>query len=163
MWLVTRKALKTHDKLHMWDLGGVDPTTITCVLCGTQADSHTRLFFECPYASKVWISIRHLAGMEHISPIMDDIVAYLIPMAHKRNVLSVIGKLIVAAGTYFIWRERNTRLFKNIKRPPEDVRDAIMVTVRLKLLTLRFKNKERVKTILARWNMPSNFKIYGDV
>ncbi|GJS68607.1 hypothetical protein Tco_0683172 [Tanacetum coccineum] len=163
MWLVMRKALKTQDKLRMWDLGGVDPTTITCVLCGTQADSHTHLFFECPYASKVWISIRHLAGMEHISPIMDDIVAYLIPMAHKRNVLSVIGKLIVAAGTYFIWRERNTRLFKNIKRPPEDVRDAIMVTVRLKLLTLRFKNKERVKTLLARWNMPSNFKIYSDV
>ncbi|GJS37921.1 actin-related protein 9 [Tanacetum coccineum] len=85
----------------------------------------------------------HLAGMEHISPIMDDIVAYLIPMAHKRNVLSVIGKLIVAACTYFIWRKRNTRLFKNIKIPPEDVSDAIMVTVRLKLLTLRFKNKER--------------------
>ncbi|GJZ92893.1 3-ketoacyl-CoA synthase 11-like protein [Tanacetum coccineum] len=40
--------------------------------------------------------------------------------------------------------ELNTRLFKNIKRPPEDVRDAIMVTVRLKLLTLRFKNKEIV-------------------
>ncbi|GJX90624.1 hypothetical protein Tco_0343950 [Tanacetum coccineum] len=29
MWLVMRKALNTQDKLRMWDLGGVDPTTIT--------------------------------------------------------------------------------------------------------------------------------------
>ncbi|GJQ94484.1 protein LAZ1 [Tanacetum coccineum] len=64
------KLLEDKDKLlHVgFGGGGVDPTTIT-----------------------------HLAGMEHISPIMDDIVAYLIPMTHKRNVLSVIGKLIVAA------------------------------------------------------------------
>ncbi|GKA89536.1 hypothetical protein Tco_0811348 [Tanacetum coccineum] len=102
MWLVIRKALKTQDKLRMWDLGGVDPTNITYVLCGTQADSHTHLLLECLYASKVWISIRHLAGMKHISPIMDDIVAYLIPMVHKRNVLSVIGKLIVAAAENLI-------------------------------------------------------------
>ncbi|GJZ14025.1 hypothetical protein Tco_0549255 [Tanacetum coccineum] len=81
MWIVMRKALKTQDKLHMQDLGGMDPTTIT-----------------------------HLARMEYISPIMDDIVAYLIPMAHKRNVLSVIGKLIVAVVQALL--EVNENFFK---------------------------------------------------
>ncbi|GJV90198.1 putative RNA-directed DNA polymerase [Tanacetum coccineum] len=36
------------------------------------------------------------------------------------------------------------RTFKNIRRSPEDIRDIIMVTVRLKLITFRFKNLESV-------------------
>ncbi|GJU29250.1 receptor-like protein kinase 2 [Tanacetum coccineum] len=66
------------------------------------------------------------------------------PMAHKRTVRSIIGKLILAATSYFVWIERNNQLFKRSKRTPEDLRDAIMITVHLKLLSFRFKNKATV-------------------
>ncbi|GJY12026.1 hypothetical protein Tco_0381335 [Tanacetum coccineum] len=69
-------------------------------------------FFECPFSAKVWEYVRHLAAMEHVSPIMENILLYLQPMAH-------------------------------IKRSPEDIRDFIMVTVRLKLLSFRFNNNQR--------------------
>ncbi|GKB02827.1 hypothetical protein Tco_0830916 [Tanacetum coccineum] len=83
------------------------------------------------------------------------------PMAHMRNAKSVMGRLLVAAASYFIWKERNNRVFKNVRRSPEELRDSIIVTIRLKLLTFRFKNNAMVKELLARWKMPINFRLYG--
>ncbi|GJV96829.1 hypothetical protein Tco_1548406 [Tanacetum coccineum] len=73
-----------------------------------------------------------------------------------------IGRLLLAASSYFIWSERNNRTFKQIKRSPEDIRDIIMVTVRLKLITIKFKNTLKVNQLLSTWKMPLNARIYED-
>ncbi|GJW81213.1 hypothetical protein Tco_0145188 [Tanacetum coccineum] len=83
------------------------------------------------------------------------------PLAKSRKAKSIIGKLLLAAASYFIWIERNNRLFKNVKRKPEELRDIVMVTVRLKLLTFRFKNTAMVNRLLNHWKMASNFRLYG--
>nr|GEX48389.1 reverse transcriptase zinc-binding domain-containing protein [Tanacetum cinerariifolium] len=62
--------------------------------------------------------------------------------------------------SYFIWVERNNCLFKNVRRTQKELCDIIMITVRLKLLTFRFKNTSMVNELLT-WKMPSNFRLYG--
>ncbi|GJV80043.1 reverse transcriptase domain, reverse transcriptase zinc-binding domain protein [Tanacetum coccineum] len=161
LWLVMRNSLKTQDKLRQWDVGiNTDLNLLRCSLCNTQSDSHAHLFFECPYSSKVWKLVRHLADMELVPPILYDIVAHLLSMANKRTARSIFGKLILAASSYFVWLERNNRLFKNVKRTPEELRDVIMVTVRLKLLSFKFKNSANVISLLDRWKMPRSFRLY---
>ncbi|GJU74565.1 retrotransposon protein, putative, ty1-copia subclass [Tanacetum coccineum] len=98
--------------------------------------------------------------MELIAPILHDILLHLQPMAHRRTAKSVIGRLLVAAASYYVWVERNNHIFKNTRRTPEELCDAIMVTVRLKLLTFRFKNTVMVNDLLGRWKMPKNFRLY---
>ncbi|GJY37497.1 hypothetical protein Tco_0422875 [Tanacetum coccineum] len=148
-------------KLRQWDVGiNTDLNLLWCSLCNTQSDSHAHLFFECPYSSKVWKLVRHLADMELVPPILYDIVDHLQPMANKRTARSIFGKLILAASSYFVWLERNNRLFKNVKRTPEELRDVIMVTVRLKLLSFKFKNSANVISLLDRWKMPRSFRLY---
>ncbi|GJR32465.1 protein LAZ1 [Tanacetum coccineum] len=134
MWLVMRNGLKTHDKMWQWDVG--------------------------PNA-KVWRYVRVLADMDNAPPSMHEIFLYLKHMGNKRTAKCIFGKLIVASMAYFIWNERNSRTFKNIRRSPEEIRDIIMVTVRLKLITFRFKNLESVRLLLRRWKMPNNFRLYG--
>nr|GEV22089.1 hypothetical protein [Tanacetum cinerariifolium] len=124
-------------------------------------DSHEHLFFEYSYSSKVWCFVRDLAGMESIQPRLEDIVSWLSPMATKRSFKSVVGKLSFAATTYVIWCERNNWLFKNTRRSLEELKDQIMVVVRLKLTTFRFKNKMVVNSMLAKWKLPNNFRLYG--
>ncbi|GJQ94328.1 hypothetical protein Tco_0005467 [Tanacetum coccineum] len=136
----------TQDIIRQWD---------------SQPDSHAHLFFECPLLSKVWLYVHELAGMELIPPIMHDIISYLQPISKKRTALSILGKLILAASSYFIWLERNNRVFKQVKKSPEDIHDIIMVKVRLKLLTFRFKDTSMVNQLLARWKMPKSFRLYG--
>ncbi|GJR59307.1 putative RNA-directed DNA polymerase [Tanacetum coccineum] len=162
LWLVMRRSLKIQDRVRQWDVGpNVDLSMLRCKLCDAQPDSHEHLFFECPYSARIWILIRSLASMELISPRLHDIISYLQPIAHRRNARSVIDRILVAAAAYFIWVERNNRVFKNSRRSPEELHDAIIVTVRLKLLTFRFKNTTAVQDILARWKMPSSFRLYS--
>ncbi|GKC84884.1 hypothetical protein Tco_1140601, partial [Tanacetum coccineum] len=113
------------------------------------------------YSARVWMMIRSLAGMDTILPILKNIIAYLQPMAHQRNIRSVIGRLLIVAVSYCIWMERNCRTFKNVRRTSEEVRDSIITIVRLKLLTCRFKNTTMVNELLARCKMPRNFRMYG--
>ncbi|GJR53134.1 putative RNA-directed DNA polymerase [Tanacetum coccineum] len=161
LWLVMRNSLKTQDKLRQWDVGiNTDLNLLRCSLCNTQSDSHAHLFFECPYSSKVWKLVRHLADMELVPPILYDIVDHLQPMANMRTTRSIFGKLILAASSYFVLLERNNRLFKNVKRTPEELRDVIMVTVCLKLLSFKFKNSANVISLLDRWKMPRSFRLY---
>ncbi|GKD52832.1 hypothetical protein Tco_1286219 [Tanacetum coccineum] len=105
--------------------------------------------------------MRWLAGFEHVPPILEDIMMCFHPMAAKRMFKNVVAKLLFLASSYYIWLERNNRLFKNTRRSPEELRDLIMVTVRLKLVTFRFKNTSRVQSLLSLWKMPSNFRLYG--
>ncbi|GJT65294.1 putative reverse transcriptase domain-containing protein [Tanacetum coccineum] len=154
LWLIMRRSLKTQDRARQWDVGpNVDLNTLCCKLCDAQTDSHEHLFFECPYAARIWILIRSLGGMELISPRLHDIISYLQPIAHPRNARSVIGQILVAAAAYFIWVELNNRVFKNSTRSPEELRDAIIVTVQLKLLlnlyVMKLGNKPKDKICLA--------------
>ncbi|GKB93677.1 hypothetical protein Tco_0979814, partial [Tanacetum coccineum] len=109
----------------------------------------------------VLLYIRHLANMEVVNPSIQDILTHLQPIARQRTANSIVCKLLLAASSYYIWIERNNRLFKNAKRSPEELRDSIMVTVRLKLMTFRFKNIANVTRMLDRWKMPKSFRLYG--
>nr|GEW19171.1 RNA-directed DNA polymerase, eukaryota, reverse transcriptase zinc-binding domain protein [Tanacetum cinerariifolium] len=156
------QTLKTQDMLRPWDVGpAMDLSSLRCPLCNNQQDSHEHLFFECAYTAKVWGYVRDLTDLNDAPPVLMDIFDLLQQMGKSRKVRSIFGKLILAATTYFVWNERNSRLFKNMKRSPEDIRDVIMVKVRLKLLTFRFKNKPDVVALLQRWKMPRSFWQYG--
>nr|GEZ86842.1 reverse transcriptase zinc-binding domain-containing protein [Tanacetum cinerariifolium] len=49
----------------------------------------------------------------------------------------------------------------NVRLSMKELRDIIMVTVRLKLLTFRFKNTAMVNHLPSRWKMPKTFRIHG--
>ncbi|GJR79368.1 reverse transcriptase domain, reverse transcriptase zinc-binding domain protein [Tanacetum coccineum] len=67
----------------------------------------------------------------------------------KHSFNSIVGKLLFGAAAYYIWIERNNRLFKKSRRSPEEIRDLVVVTVRLKLVKLRFKNNPTTGNIVA--------------
>ncbi|GJW70624.1 hypothetical protein Tco_0127541 [Tanacetum coccineum] len=71
-----------------------------------------------PCGPEVWQYVRPLAGMEMVSPSSHDILMHLQPMAHRRTTKSVIGRLIFAATSYFIWLKHNNRMFKKERRFP---------------------------------------------
>ncbi|GJT89395.1 hypothetical protein Tco_1071112 [Tanacetum coccineum] len=54
------------------------------------------------FSSKFWSLLRHLAGMERVAPVLEDIIAWLLPIGAKRSFNSVVGKLLFAATSYFI-------------------------------------------------------------
>ena len=157
LWLVIKEKLKTQDRLRQWDVGpNVDITLLRCPLCDLVPDSHSHLFFECPYSLQVWSQIRVLCGMDSVPPRMHDILVFLIPISRGRSAQSIIARIVLAATAYFIWMERNHRLFNKKSSTVDQLVHAISSTVRLKLVTFRFKKMStRSLLILEQWRMPT--------
>ncbi|GJZ35099.1 hypothetical protein Tco_0580916 [Tanacetum coccineum] len=80
-----------------------------------------------------------------------DIVNWLIPIASKNNVDSIVGRLIVATSSYFVWQERNNRIHEKGDRRPEQVTRIVVDIVRLRLASIRFKKKARVDRMRSTW------------
>ncbi|GJX40819.1 zinc knuckle CX2CX4HX4C containing protein [Tanacetum coccineum] len=87
----------------------------------------------------VWHQVQSFTGVPNMPSSLDMIVNLLSPGARKRSARSIIVKLVFAASCYFIWQERNNRLFKNQKRSEDQLIEVIKSTVRLKLLSCKFK------------------------
>ncbi|PWA92968.1 reverse transcriptase zinc-binding domain-containing protein [Artemisia annua] len=157
LWLVIRHKLKTQDILRESDVGpDVDLSLISCPLCETVPDSHPHLFFECPFSMQVWFQVRGLSGMDSVPPLLGDVITFLVPISKGRLVASIISRLLPAATTYYIWLERNARLFKRKKSTVAEVVQVIVSNVRLKLVTFKFKKlTARSRSMLDAWKIPS--------
>ncbi|GJZ82962.1 reverse transcriptase domain, reverse transcriptase zinc-binding domain protein [Tanacetum coccineum] len=127
MWLIIKKRLKTQDSLCVWDVA-VGHSTMSS-LCETQPDSHEHLFFECAFSQQIWMHLKKFAGLSNSGYTFDSILTLLLPVAKRKASKSTIGKLVIAAVAYFIWKERNRRLFKNTKRSAKDVIECVMSSV----------------------------------
>ncbi|XP_022004240.1 uncharacterized protein LOC110901761 [Helianthus annuus] len=164
MWLVIGNKLKTQDRLKHWDVGGpVNLRLMCCPLCQHGIDSRTHLFFECPFSTQVWMIVKPMGAMQHISDKWEDIFQHLVHTSGSKLAKHVIGRILVAASVYQIWLERNSRLFANTQRSAQQVADAVNSSVRLKLVTLKFKDSRQVEKILEYWKLPKGLVIYDQL
>nr|XP_043639263.1 uncharacterized protein LOC122610333 [Erigeron canadensis] len=161
MWLIMRRKLRTQDKMMQWCSGAnMNFNLVCCSLCTQGPDSHNHLFFDCNFSKHVWSQVRHLAQIHQVSSKWEDILDWITTRANSKSAKSVIGKLLVAT-TYFIWQERNRRLFSNEVRKVDQIRDIVATSVRLKLVTLRFKYSNQVGRFVEAWNLPKGLVIYN--
>ncbi|GJW33959.1 reverse transcriptase domain-containing protein [Tanacetum coccineum] len=108
---------------------------------------------------KVWNQVKGVAGLASSNASIYDIIDDIIPFAARKTSKSVIAKLAVAATSYFIWQERNGRLFKNMKKMVNQVVECIMNTVQLKLMSCRLKKSHSACDIVKAWKLSEGILI----
>lgn len=100
-------------KDHMgWLNTNLDPC---CVLCKTESETHEHLFFGCSYSSYFWQRCRLKLGLRlwrRCSKSSE--IADLLKSCKEDNQCSELRKLVFNAAIWFLWRERNDRIFNNI-------------------------------------------------
>ncbi|GJR86304.1 sodium/hydrogen exchanger 6 [Tanacetum coccineum] len=70
-------------------------------------------------------------------------------------------RIVVAATSYYIWLERNGRLFKKKTSSPDQIVQVILSMVRLKSVTFKFKKMSILSHLLLdQWKIPSYCIIY---
>ncbi|GJX87099.1 hypothetical protein Tco_0339113 [Tanacetum coccineum] len=112
-------AIRPKEDVDVGD--NIDVNSLLCPLCDLQPDSHPHLFFVCPFSNYIWDIVKTRAGIMSNSVSFDGIVAWLIPLAKKRSVRSIVSRLLLVASTYYIWQERNGRIFKKRNRSKEQI------------------------------------------
>ncbi|KAJ9542514.1 hypothetical protein OSB04_029020 [Centaurea solstitialis] len=110
LWTACLGRLPTQDHLSIWK---ENPPDLICSLCECCLDSHDHLFFTCPYSKDVWRKVKREVGL-HGFPESWTLIMDL--LNEGRGPVKLIQRLALAATVYFLWIERNTRLFKKTKR-----------------------------------------------
>ncbi|GJR97632.1 hypothetical protein Tco_0269806 [Tanacetum coccineum] len=75
--------------------------------------------------------------------------------------VSIISRLLLGAVSYYIWSERNSRLFKKKASTVPQIVQVVTSMVRLKLVTFKFKKEStRSRLLLDQWKIPSCCIVY---
>ncbi|KAJ0575511.1 putative reverse transcriptase zinc-binding domain-containing protein [Helianthus annuus] len=163
LWLLIKKKLKTQDVMRKWcSSGNMNFNLMCCSLCTSGPDSHEHLFFECSYACCIWHGVRDLVDMGNIDSTWDAIYTHLLQHADSKKVIHIVGRLVVGAAVYFVWQERNQRLFSSKKRSQSQLVEVILNTVRMKLHSMKFKKSVEAMRVLHLWSLPRGLLIDDD-
>ncbi|XP_071727775.1 uncharacterized protein [Rutidosis leptorrhynchoides] len=103
------------------------------------SDSNSHLFFTCKFSKEVWLRVKQLIITPGWNLDWKLFTSSIAPNASKKNANMV--------------QERNNHLFKGRRRPTDVLYGEIYATVRLKLLSIRFKESRQVKELKIAWNM----------
>ncbi|KAK1441118.1 hypothetical protein QVD17_06956 [Tagetes erecta] len=94
---------------------------------------------------QVWKEVRMFTDLEHIEGNWENIVLFLVSRGNWNSSNTIIDRLEIGATSYYVWQERNARIFNSTKRSPKQISALILDNVRMKLVSLRKKK------VFANW------------
>ena len=150
LWMAVKGRLKTQDRISRW----LNVQDMSCPFCKQCKDSHSHLFFTCVFARRLWERLKQMARVDDISNIWPQIVSFMANMPANNSIWSVIQRLVWGASVYFLWQERNIRLFGGYGRTEDELFKVITDAVRFRLMGLQLKVTPGVITAAEVWNFP---------
>lgn len=150
LWLAVRGKLLTQDRMQAWQMGGESK----CPFCNQQQDSLNHLFFQCFFCKEVADYFTNL-GVEVVRhQSWSDLVVFASSNWSSNSLVNVVNRLVLGSLVYFLWQERNLRIFQKKHRSSKQVINLIEETVRMKIMGLKIRNVSRVFNSLRLWNIP---------
>lgn len=101
----------------------------------------------------VWFEVRKMIKMEQFPELLSSICSFMLARFQSKGIWCIIRRLTVGAIVYFLWHERNLRIFSKRTRTPRQLYEEIVQEVRLKLMTLYWKPSSNVMTVKCLWNI----------
>lgn len=149
LWLAIQNKLLTQERMHSWNLNVND----RCAFCNYQRDSVNHLFFNCQFSQEVCRQFSYLGVFVPMNIPWSEIVDYATANWTTKSLVHVVNKIVLGSLVYFIWQERNLRLFQHKHRTTNQMVKLIKEEVRLKILGLKIRKNIRVFQTLRLWNI----------
>lgn len=115
-------------------------------------------FFEGQYASQAWLSVRAKCGVPSSAHDLNSAVLWGSQFCKQGTIRSFLFKLSLAASIYYIWKERNGRVFQQTGREADFVVGQVMEEVKACALSWRKMPKSVDNICLGMaWGLPEFF------
>ncbi|KAJ6674332.1 hypothetical protein OIU79_021509 [Salix purpurea] len=129
LWLAARGRLNTADRVH-------GEICTRCVLCNEDEETHGHLFFNCSFTAGIWAVTGRRAQVRWPANDQDIFHWASLNLQGILDAKHIIAKLILSSTVYFVWYERNNRIFKHQFTPREQIQKDIIGLVRDRLSTI---------------------------
>ncbi|CAN1322722.1 hypothetical protein LINPERPRIM_LOCUS32494, partial [Linum perenne] len=113
-WKIYFRKLATNDNLQRRGFHLAN----RCVLCNSELESMDHLFLNCTYASEIWTLLSSKLSIH--GPFQSSVVGFIIGWKGLNCTMSFSSarKVLLHAVLWFIWKERNDRIFRDSSNPP---------------------------------------------
>ncbi|XP_071740808.1 uncharacterized protein [Rutidosis leptorrhynchoides] len=149
LWLAMLNRLNTQDRVQKW----LPNQVLKCPFCSQEPDSISHLFFLCKYSAEIWKSMKSKLIFKGLTGKLQEIVQRLAMYPFTCKIWNIVNRLVLAASVYYLWQERNFRIFKHKKRSVEELIEVINSFIRLKLLLVRVKCSDAVLKVASLWGL----------
>ncbi|PWA76381.1 reverse transcriptase domain, Reverse transcriptase zinc-binding domain protein [Artemisia annua] len=86
---------------------------------------------------RLWERLKVMAKLDDISYVWGEVISGIVNKAACNSIWSIVQRLLFGLVVYFIWQERNFRVFQKCARSGEALFSLIVETVRLRLMGLK--------------------------
>ncbi|GKE35893.1 RNA-directed DNA polymerase, eukaryota, reverse transcriptase zinc-binding domain protein, partial [Tanacetum coccineum] len=135
LWLTIQRRLPTQDRLMAWNKN----VQLICPLCNSENDSHDHLFFNCDYSKDVWRQIKSKLKEPNWNSNWENVIEAIVNYGCRNTIKSIIQRISIATAIYYIWNERNKRIFTQEQRNSQCLFNGIEENIKLQLLNLKVK------------------------
>ncbi|XP_038991896.1 uncharacterized protein LOC120115199 [Hibiscus syriacus] len=104
-----------------------------CVNCNSHQETRNHLFSNCSMAARLWNSILNLNGMNQNFSTWEGMVSRACLTWKGKSLLTTILKISWNAFIYYLWQERNQRIFQARFRDVVVILKDIIDTVGIRL------------------------------
>ncbi|XP_074314399.1 uncharacterized protein LOC141649614 [Silene latifolia] len=105
-----------------------------CVLCQAVAESHEHLFFSCTFSQDVWNALLQWMHLCSRSVNLWSKFRWMAQTKSQRHWKNMWRKACLAAVIYYLWQERNQRIFTGHQNSTAALLSQIQLTVKHRLL-----------------------------
>ena len=149
-WMALLNRLPTLDRLAAWRLA----VSGTCRLCQETMKTRDHFFFGCRYSREVWKAILQLYGLQRAVQDWNTKLNWAVKKLKGQSFISIILRVAWRVFVYFIWQERNQRMYNQRAKTISCLLKHIKSIVRLKLSKLKNIAEDLVNRSLCQsWGL----------
>ncbi|XP_020262871.1 uncharacterized protein LOC109838852 [Asparagus officinalis] len=133
LWLAVLSRLLTKDWLC--SMGMLDINQ--CILCadiGNHLESRNHLFFYYRYSSYVWNKLMAWLELSWRSCSWDHVLGWYNNNLRGVGFMKKLKRMVLSGTVYWIWKERNMRIFQQKTRSPDQLVREVKISLLLKVL-----------------------------
>jgi hypothetical protein len=110
------------------------------------------LFFKCEYSNVVWQEVQNLLD-RRFSSNWKNIIEEISEMTANSNIWSILRRIVIGAVVYYVWQERNNRLFDKGSRTEDELVKNIVETVKMRMMSFHVKDSRTVLEVERKWKV----------
>ncbi|XP_074315249.1 uncharacterized protein LOC141651434 [Silene latifolia] len=104
-----------------------------CVLCHCQAESHRHVFFRCSFSQELWRALLQWMNNSGRSDDLRTELKWIVNARGRKHWKIEWRKSCLAAAVYFLWKERNMRIFVGQEYTVRQIVSQIKFVTKIKL------------------------------
>ncbi|XVE89156.1 hypothetical protein DITRI_Ditri19aG0128100 [Diplodiscus trichospermus] len=117
-------------------------------------ENRDHLFFGCCFAKDIWRSILQLCGLDRVVGSWNEELQWAITKFKGKALPFIVLRIAWRAYVYFVWRERNKRIYEQKSESSYQIVERIKEAVYYRLYGLKNIEIDSVNSLICtNWNL----------